>query len=173
MFHKTRKRFLSPAFSIKYVSSLEPSMSSCVQTLVGIIHDAVMNNNSEKPTTINLYQCVQAAAFDIIGETAFGESFKLLENGEHPLPIKVYQELRRRVLRASFPFLKPFLQQDPYTEEVSIKQYDVHVGLTRLLSITIVYLFFVCSFVSFVHLFIFFTFSTCSLLPTLFENELL
>ena len=77
-----------------------------------------------------------------------------MENGEHPLPIKVYQELRRRVLRASFPFLKPFLQQDPYAEEVSIKQYDVHVGLTRLLSITIVYLFFVC-FVCFVCSFIY------------------
>src|SRR6185436_3927736 len=137
------------AFSIKYTSSLEPFMRSCVQTLVGIIHDAVINNNSEKPTTINLYQCVQAVAFDIIGETAFGESFKLLENGEHPLPIKVFQELRRRVLRASFPFLKPFLQQDPYTEEVSIKQHDVHVGFTRLLSIVYLFvylLFVVCLF---------------------------
>ncbi|CAG8512575.1 9057_t:CDS:2 [Paraglomus occultum] len=116
-FHKNRRRLLAPAFSIKYTSSLEPFMRSCVQTLVGLIHDAVMNNNSEKPTIINIYQCVQAATFDIIGETAFGESFRLLENGEHPLPIKVFQDLRRRVLRATFPFLKPFLRQDPYTEE--------------------------------------------------------
>ncbi|CAG8472742.1 11680_t:CDS:2 [Paraglomus brasilianum] len=120
-FHKTRKRLLSPAFSVKYTSSLEPFMHSCVQTLVGIIHNTVMNNSSEKPTTVNLYQYVQAAAFDIIGETAFGESFKLLENGKHPLPIKVFEELRKRVLRATFPFLKPFLQQDPYTEEFVTK----------------------------------------------------
>ncbi|CAG8469801.1 6848_t:CDS:10 [Acaulospora colombiana] len=77
---------------------------------------------------------------DIIGETAFGGSFKLVREGNHPLPRKVFQELRRRVLvsgaresdlfifniskklierfikfqKSAFPIFGSFLKVDPY-----------------------------------------------------------
>ncbi|CAG8590832.1 10618_t:CDS:2 [Paraglomus brasilianum] len=117
IFHKGRRRLLSPAFSSKYVSSLEPLMHSCVQALLQKIHDTIISNGSEKPARINIYQWVQATAIDVIGETAFGGSFNILENGDHPLPKKIFEELRNRIIRATFPFLRPFLPQDPYTEE--------------------------------------------------------
>ncbi|CAG8616700.1 14301_t:CDS:10, partial [Cetraspora pellucida] len=63
---------------------------------------------------INIYLLIQYNALDIIGETAFGGSFKLVTNGNHPMPTKVFSELRRRVMRSLFPFFKPFLKQDPY-----------------------------------------------------------
>jgi len=96
-------------------------MHSCVQALLQKIHDTIISNGSEKPARINIYQWIQATAIDVIGETAFGGSFNVLEKGDHPLPKKIFEELRMRIIRASFPLLRPFLPQDAYTEKVSMK----------------------------------------------------
>ncbi|CAG8583771.1 26553_t:CDS:2 [Gigaspora margarita] len=85
-FHQKRRKLLSSAFSIKYISTLEPLMrSSCT--------------------------------LDIIGETAFGGSFNIVEKGNHPLPEKVFQELKRRVMCHTFPYLKSFMVKDSWIDE--------------------------------------------------------
>ncbi|CAG8496385.1 862_t:CDS:2 [Paraglomus occultum] len=117
IFHKVRRRLLSPAFTSKYISSLEPLMRSCIQVLVQKIRDTVITNGSEKPARINIYQWIQATAIDVIGETAFGGSFNIVEKGDHPLPKKIFEELRMRVIRGAFPLLRSFLPQDAYTEK--------------------------------------------------------
>nr|CAG8482253.1 8829_t:CDS:2 [Entrophospora candida]CAG8489119.1 3764_t:CDS:2 [Entrophospora candida] len=89
------RRSLSPAFGIRYISTLEPLMNSCTKSLV------------EKIT----------CTLDIIGEVAFGESFHLVEKGMHPLPMKIYLELKRRVMCHTFPYMRPFLKKDPWTYE--------------------------------------------------------
>ncbi|CAG8768336.1 2340_t:CDS:10, partial [Dentiscutata erythropus] len=110
--HKRRRRVLSPAFSIKHLSSLEPFMRTCINDLIAKVDGEISKYGSK--AAINLYLLIQYNALDIIGETAFGGSFKLVTNGNHPMPSKVFSELRRRALRSLFPFLKPFLKQDPY-----------------------------------------------------------
>ncbi|CAG8710036.1 3125_t:CDS:2, partial [Scutellospora calospora] len=47
-FHKQRKHILSPAFSIKYVASLEPLIQSCVKSLIKKI------DSLSKPSTKSL-----------------------------------------------------------------------------------------------------------------------
>nr|CAG8612233.1 7798_t:CDS:10 [Entrophospora candida] len=91
-FHKQRRRTLSPAFSIKYMSSLEPLMETCIKDLI---------------------------IKDIIGETSFGGKFDGIKTVNHPLPGKVWLELRRRILRSMLPLLKPFFRMDPYLKEFS------------------------------------------------------
>ncbi|CAB4390065.1 cytochrome P450 [Rhizophagus irregularis] len=126
IFHKQRKRLLSPAFSIKYIASLEPLMQSCINVLVDRIKtissitsksDLALKFNENGLPIVNIHQLIQATSLDIIGETAFGESFNLVEKGDHPLPGKVFQELKRRVLYHTFPYMRPFLKKDSWTDE--------------------------------------------------------
>ena len=101
-------------------------MQSCITSLVNQIKTAtsltsksnssVQFNENGLPI-LNIHQLVQAASLDIIGETAFGGSFHLIESGTHPLPGKVFQELKRRVSYHTFPFMRPFLKKDPWIDE--------------------------------------------------------
>lgn len=63
---------------------------------------------------VNIYKMIQYCILDITGETIFGGSFRFIETGDHPLPHKIFQELRRMIKLGMFPFLKPFIKQDPY-----------------------------------------------------------
>ncbi|CAG8682113.1 12834_t:CDS:2 [Racocetra persica] len=72
--------------------------------------------NDDKPV-INLYQLVQFCALDIIGETAFGGSFNMVETGSHPLPMKILDEMKRRVMCHTFPYFKMLFKKDPWCDE--------------------------------------------------------
>ncbi|CAG8643498.1 23491_t:CDS:2 [Cetraspora pellucida] len=130
-FHRQRKRILSPAFSIKYVASLEPLIQSCVKSLIKKI-DSLSNLsskslhslnatsiqfNKDNIPSINLFQLIQFCTLDIIGETAFGGSFNMVEKECHPLPIKISEEMKRRVLCYTFPYFKMFFKKDPWCDE--------------------------------------------------------
>ncbi|RIB14966.1 cytochrome P450 [Gigaspora rosea] len=130
-FHKQRKRILSPAFSIKYVASLEPLIQSCVKSLINKIdsHSKLSRKSSRSinstsnqfndgcTSSINLYQLIQFCTLDIIGETAFGSSFNMVENECHPLPTKIFEEMKRRVMCHTFPYFKMFFKKDPWCDE--------------------------------------------------------
>ncbi|RIA88732.1 cytochrome P450 [Glomus cerebriforme] len=113
------RRVLSPAFSIKYVASLEPLMVSCVKDLVCKVDECVRKKTFSDGAILNIVNLVQICALDIIGETNFGGKFNGIETLSHPLPGKVYKELRRRAMKSMFPLLKPFLNIDPYLMNLS------------------------------------------------------
>jgi cytochrome P450 len=101
-------------------------MQSCIKSLIDRIKiissltsksDSPLQFNENGLPIVNIHQLVQATSLDIIGETAFGGSFNLVENGEHSLPGKVFQELKRRVLCHTFPYMRSFLKKDPWTDE--------------------------------------------------------
>jgi cytochrome P450 len=101
-------------------------MESCIKVLVDRIKfissltsksDLPLQFNENGLPIVNIHQLVQATSLDIIGETAFGGSFNLVESGDHPLPGKVFQELKRRVLYHTFPYMGPFLKKDSWTDE--------------------------------------------------------
>ncbi|CAG8507788.1 3283_t:CDS:2 [Ambispora gerdemannii] len=114
-FHKQRRRLLSHAFSVKYLSNIEPLIHSCVESLVNKLA-SLSNDNDLKSPVVNIYGILQSMALDVIGETAFGGSFNIVEQGNHPLPKKVSDEFKRRVICATFPFLRHFKKQDPWTQ---------------------------------------------------------
>lgn len=125
-FHQKRRKLLSSAFSIKYISTLEPLMRSCTDVLLQkVLSLTNTSNNSNNDIqyninglpVLNIYELVQACTLDIIGETAFGGSFNIVEKGNHPLPEKVFQELKRRVMCHTFPYLKSFMVKDSWIDE--------------------------------------------------------
>ncbi|CAG8511675.1 17679_t:CDS:10 [Funneliformis caledonium] len=120
-FHKKRRRILTPAFSLKYLASLEPLMQSCLRDLTTKLDESIDNDKKIHGAIVNIYELIRNTAMDIIGETAFGESFSIVKNGNHPLPRLTFRELVRRVLCSTFPALKLFLKMDPFIDEFSIK----------------------------------------------------
>ncbi|CAG8807347.1 36621_t:CDS:10, partial [Gigaspora margarita] len=114
-FHKQRRRIISPAFSIKYIASLEKLMLTCIKDLVYNVDEMLKC----KGDVLNIVNLIQICAVDIIGETSFGGKFNSIEAGQHPLPEKIWIELRRRLMKSIFPLLKPWLTEDPYLKDLT------------------------------------------------------
>ncbi|RUP46945.1 cytochrome P450 [Jimgerdemannia flammicorona] len=100
-----QRRVVSPAFSIKYLNSLEPLFKSCTQVFARKIYEAIRESErTGKPAVVDVYLMLQNLALvgsqgekrgDIIGETAYGQTLDMVENGKHPLPKIMYDEITR------------------------------------------------------------------------------
>ncbi|ORY97309.1 cytochrome P450 [Syncephalastrum racemosum] len=96
--HKQRRRVLAPAFSMKYLSSLEPFMHQTTEAMLRRIDQEIeATMDKDGYGTVDLWILLQCLAIDIIGETAFGQTFHMLENSDHFVPATI----------ASHPFLGP------------------------------------------------------------------
>ncbi|TPX31231.1 hypothetical protein SmJEL517_g05368 [Synchytrium microbalum] len=108
--HKFLRRFLSPAFSIKYLNGLEKYMADLFQKLATKLERRAKESSSGE-TTINIWKETKAYSVDVIGETAFGNSFGAVETGKAPIVDILERGLRAFAIITIFPFLKymPFL----------------------------------------------------------------
>ncbi|CAG8452668.1 4522_t:CDS:10 [Paraglomus brasilianum] len=133
-FHKQRRRLLAPAFSIKYIQSLEPYVAKCIRNLNDKIDSLIQESSSTDGAVIDLYRMLINTTLDSIGETAFGGSFNMIGKGHHPLPKEVFVELSKRMLRNGFPIFKPFVKSNQYLYDFSselIKRRRQEVGVRR------------------------------------------
>ncbi|KAI9490543.1 cytochrome P450 [Zychaea mexicana] len=89
-FHRQRRRIISPAFSVKYLNSLEIYMLSANEAFVQRIDKDIKRTNNL--TTggygeVDIWKLLNYLILDIIGETAFGQTFELLEkDNDHIVP---------------------------------------------------------------------------------------
>ncbi|KAJ3055257.1 hypothetical protein HK097_011058 [Rhizophlyctis rosea] len=103
--HQRLRRFLSPAFSIKYLNGLEPLLLKCIQQQHARLQKAIVAS-SDNSTNANLYDEAHYTALDIIGETAFGRSFGMLDGNHHVLPGYLGAQLQYTASTNLFPFLR-------------------------------------------------------------------
>ncbi|CAG8523884.1 14323_t:CDS:10 [Ambispora leptoticha] len=114
-FHKERRRLLSPAFAMKYLTSLDPLIKICIRDLIIKIDQTIEKEGSNvSGVMINIYGILLNCALDVIGETAFGGKFDMILTGTHPLPYEAGEALRRRLARTISPLLKPFFGDREY-----------------------------------------------------------
>jgi hypothetical protein len=60
---------------------------------------------------VDIWTLMQCLALDVIGETAFGSSFNMIEDSSHFVPQAVNEEMREAAISALFPILsKIFLK---------------------------------------------------------------
>ncbi|CAG8472627.1 18026_t:CDS:2 [Racocetra fulgida] len=69
-------------------------MLICLKDLVYNVDEMLKS----KGDILNIVNLIQICTVDIIGETSFGRKFNSIKAGEHPLPGKVWKELRRRLM---------------------------------------------------------------------------
>ncbi|KAI8336564.1 cytochrome P450 [Chlamydoabsidia padenii] len=106
--HKHLRRLISPAFSIKYLNSLEEHMHDVLETLMNKI-DGAVTNGKDGAGVVNLWKLFQHTALDIIGTTAFGQSFDMINKESHPVPDSIAEEMRWSSWVVSHPYLTKIL----------------------------------------------------------------
>lgn len=79
-------------------------MRDCIRVAMDQLHNACMQHGGE--ATVDVYRLIRALAVDIIGMTAFGESFHMVEKGSHPLPQKIEQSVLIAGILQFLPWLK-------------------------------------------------------------------
>ncbi|KAJ3042091.1 hypothetical protein HDV00_008173 [Rhizophlyctis rosea] len=103
--HHRLRRFLSPAFSIKYLYGLEPLMLKCIQQQHAKLEKGIAAS-ADKTTVANIYEEAHYTALDIIGETAFGRSFGMLKGDQSTLPTYIGLQLRYVAATNLVPFIR-------------------------------------------------------------------
>ncbi|KAI9739468.1 MAG: Cytochrome P450 monooxygenase orf9 [Claussenomyces sp. TS43310] len=126
--HSRMKKSLSGAFSTKALSEQEDIVQKCVNEFV----DRIGKDGAPGTKGLNMTKWYEMVAFDILGEMAFGESFRCIENGkphfwaelivDHLYFITVADNLRQYPLLV---FLAKLL--NPYLGKIREK----HTGYTR------------------------------------------
>ncbi|CAM0140406.1 unnamed protein product [Umbelopsis sp. WA50703] len=127
-FHKTRRRVVSPAFSVKYLSALEIYMNAEVDVLNDHIQQAIeiAKQHGQQTAEVDVWQLLQRTALDVIGTTAFDQSFEMVKGGQHPLPKAISNDLSMSALRAStagLPVISTLV--DLYLKYRRTKQFDI------------------------------------------------
>ncbi|KAJ3335237.1 hypothetical protein HDU93_006089 [Gonapodya sp. JEL0774] len=102
-FHRRARRMVTPAFSIRYLNNLGGYMVKVwdqFQRKVMTLRDA------EGWAPIDLNKAFHNIALDIIGETAFGRSFNMIETGNHPLHHAREVLFQYAISKIFLPFVK-------------------------------------------------------------------
>ena len=71
--------------------------------------------------TINVWNLMQCLALDVIGETAFGQTFQMVENGSHPVPAIISKRMKVGAYVVSYPAIAKRIltgAPDPRIEKV-------------------------------------------------------
>ncbi|KAL1933939.1 hypothetical protein VTP01DRAFT_8029 [Rhizomucor pusillus] len=94
-FHKQRRRIVSPAFSVKYINSLEPLMAKVIENFIDRIDRdiAKTQENKDKFGIVDLWHVFVLMSLDVIGETAYGQTFHALEDSDHFVPHTIHKNL--------------------------------------------------------------------------------
>ncbi|KAI7861163.1 cytochrome P450 [Circinella umbellata] len=136
-FHKQRRRVISPAFSIKYLNSLEPYMLTTTENFIKRIdQDIEKTKRSDGYGKVDVWILLQYLALDIIGETAFGKTFHMLEGKDHVVPTAISLGMETAnylvthpisgVIKALFSF------SDIVKNNAQLKQFMKEIILERL-----------------------------------------
>ncbi|KAG0269390.1 hypothetical protein DFQ27_003718 [Actinomortierella ambigua] len=116
-FHRARRRLVSPAFGLAYLRTLEPIMQECIGLLIRKI-DATLqdpgsaNGNAHPQGHIDIYSLLNRLSFDIIGSSAFGQSFNLIENDTNPIIEQIAASLKRAWRQTFNPWMKYIIPVD-------------------------------------------------------------
>ncbi|KAF9948415.1 hypothetical protein BGZ70_002229 [Mortierella alpina] len=111
-FHKSRRRYISPVFSLKHLRSLEPTLHERTQSLLQKIDEIIGD-----PSVVKHGPVLQKGHIDVgylsvcfsvdsIGELAFGRTFDMLKDGTHEVPELVAKTLKGCALNHFAPWLK-------------------------------------------------------------------
>ncbi|KAI8144826.1 cytochrome P450 [Fennellomyces sp. T-0311] len=108
-FHKQRRRVVSPAFSVKYLNSLEKYMLTTTQSFIDRVdRDIQATAGSDGFGTVDIWILLQYLALDIIGETAFGQTFHMLEASDHVVPRTISKSMQLGAAVAGKPYTTMF-----------------------------------------------------------------
>ncbi|SAM08257.1 hypothetical protein [Absidia glauca] len=115
VFHKQRRRIVSPAFSVKYINSLEPYMDSCVEAFVNRIDRDIVDNGigADGYGKVDIWALMGYLALDMIGSTAFGGTFDMVGSNNHFIPVAITRTMRIAPQLVMYPFIRKIIRLNP------------------------------------------------------------
>lgn len=94
-------------------------MHECIQILIKkidqVLDDPASVKNGVKTLPqghINICSFMNRLSLDIIGETAFGESFHMVQDDNHPIPKQMAKTLKRSMQQTFNPWIRWFVPMD-------------------------------------------------------------
>jgi hypothetical protein len=82
-------------------------MTSVTQTLLDKIgRDIQATKDQDGYGTVDIWILMQCLALDVIGETAFGKTFEMIEHNNHFIPGAITQEMKAAAFKSMFPMLQ-------------------------------------------------------------------
>jgi hypothetical protein len=105
-------------------------MTSVSESLIKKISkqiDSAKNNNLVTIDIWNLYQCL---ALDVIGETAFGQTFEMVENNSHFITKAIEKEMKGSAVNSISPFLAKLFTEDSTRLNPELEQVSITLKLT-------------------------------------------
>ncbi|KAI9028880.1 cytochrome P450 [Phycomyces nitens] len=105
-YHKNNRRMFSPAFSVKYINSIEPIMRTCTETMARKIDSEIKRTKGDGEFgTVDLWLLFQCLALDVIGESGFGTNFKTIEEDDHAIPKCLKENMNGAAYFVSHPWI--------------------------------------------------------------------
>ncbi|RCH84152.1 hypothetical protein CU098_004663 [Rhizopus stolonifer] len=105
-FHKRIRRLASPAFSNRYISSLDPLFLGVIQSLIDQLDQEIQSTEDKDGFgTVDVWKQIQYLSLDIIGETAFGQSFNMVHGQSHFVASAILKKMRVASVIIAYPFL--------------------------------------------------------------------
>lgn len=97
-------------------------MRSVSLTLIKQVDKEVnLTKDSDGYGTVDIWRLMQCLALDVIGETAFGQTFHMLEDGTHPFPTLILRRLKIVALAMSYPTIaQMILTGSPHPRIVNV-----------------------------------------------------
>lgn len=106
--HTFFRKLLSPAFGTTFLQKLCPLMSEVVLSVFSKMDAQLIIQKND--CIINIWNLCFSVAFDVIGTTAFGTPFGMVEKGEHPIVTNIGKSLPIMMMKFVTPTLvHPFL----------------------------------------------------------------
>ncbi|RKP33988.1 cytochrome P450, partial [Dimargaris cristalligena] len=102
--HRQRKRILQPAFTLRSLRIMEPTI---IKVGAGKVSAKAQGTDSnDQGVVINLYQTLTLMTLDIITELTLGKAVGVLEKCHHPIVEWFYSYTTLVAVFTTFPFLK-------------------------------------------------------------------
>lgn len=109
-------------------------MHKVTLNMMNKIDETISENHDENDVGhIDIWTLLKSFALDVIGETAFGTSFNMIDDNKHFIPKAINDEMRAGAISAMYPilakiFLKDGGKMNPKITDVSIF-YDIVIQL--------------------------------------------
>ncbi|KAI9242756.1 MAG: cytochrome P450 [Podila humilis] len=126
-FHKNHRRLITPAFGLSFLPSLEPLMQDCTRVLISKLDEVLATPDSVPQATVlpkgqvNICSFLNRLSLDIIGETAFGQTFQMVLHNDHPVPKLLAKSLKRSQLQSFNPLLRWLV---PYLIDAQVRNLE-------------------------------------------------
>jgi hypothetical protein len=111
-------------------------MMSVTRTLLQQIDkEAEETRNSSGYGTVDIWTLMQCLTLDVLGEAAFGESFRMVEDGNHVVPKSIMKRMRFSAFVMAYPTLANLIVTGKQPQEMM----DVSLGHKERIQFLIIY----------------------------------